>query len=104
MKSQFISFDGMHVELATQKEQQDAFPDENNLPQAPVNWKKGDLIGAGAFGRVYLGMNNDNGELIAIKQVDWLISQMSTVKWCACIEAPVNWNIMVCLLLMAKLI
>jgi thiamine kinase-like enzyme len=29
----------------------------------------GDLLGAGAFGRVYLGMNINNGGLIAIKQI-----------------------------------
>lgn len=45
------------------------------LPQAPkdtepsIRWRKGELIGCGAFGRVYMGMNLDSGELIAIKQV-----------------------------------
>jgi serine/threonine protein kinase len=34
-----------------------------------VNWTKGELIGQGAFGSVYLGMNNDNGQLMAVKQV-----------------------------------
>ncbi|TKY51118.1 Mitogen-activated protein kinase kinase kinase NPK1 [Spatholobus suberectus] len=35
----------------------------------PIRWRKGELIGSGAFGRVYMGMNLDSGELIAIKQV-----------------------------------
>ncbi|XP_062190998.1 mitogen-activated protein kinase kinase kinase NPK1-like isoform X2 [Phragmites australis] len=35
----------------------------------PIRWRKGDLIGSGAFGQVYLGMNLDSGELIAVKQV-----------------------------------
>lgn len=35
----------------------------------PVNWTRGELIGAGAFGRVYLGLNNDTGQLMAVKQV-----------------------------------
>ncbi|KAL2324366.1 hypothetical protein Fmac_023424 [Flemingia macrophylla] len=35
----------------------------------PIRWRKGQLIGSGAFGRVYMGMNLDSGELIAIKQV-----------------------------------
>ncbi|KAK9804778.1 hypothetical protein WJX72_004880 [[Myrmecia] bisecta] len=36
---------------------------------APVSWTRGELIGAGAFGRVYLGLNNDTGHLMAVKQV-----------------------------------
>jgi mitogen-activated protein kinase kinase kinase len=35
----------------------------------PVSWQLGGLIGEGAFGKVYLGMNLDTGELMAIKQV-----------------------------------
>lgn len=36
----------------------------------PIRWRKGELIGCGAFGRVYMGMNLDSGELLAVKQVD----------------------------------
>jgi serine/threonine protein kinase len=32
-------------------------------------WKRGELIGAGAFGRVFMGMNEISGELIAIKEM-----------------------------------
>ena len=32
-------------------------------------WKKGPLIGRGRFGAVYLAMNIENGELLAVKQV-----------------------------------
>lgn len=35
----------------------------------PINWTKGELIGIGAFGRVFSGLNNDTGELMAVKQV-----------------------------------
>jgi mitogen-activated protein kinase kinase kinase len=44
----------------------------NNTPQrqATFKWMKGQLIGKGTFGRVYLGMNMTTGELIAVKQVE----------------------------------
>ncbi|KAJ4955583.1 hypothetical protein NE237_012366 [Protea cynaroides] len=35
----------------------------------PIRWRKGELIGCGAYGRVYMGMNLDSGELLAVKQV-----------------------------------
>lgn len=38
-------------------------------PPPPIRWRKGELMGSGAFGHVYMGMNLDSGELIAIKQV-----------------------------------
>lgn len=42
----------------------------DKLPETgPVNWTRGELLGAGAFGRVYLGLNNDTGQLMAVKQV-----------------------------------
>ncbi|KAL6293366.1 hypothetical protein ACE6H2_001508 [Prunus campanulata] len=44
----------------------------------PIRWRKGELIGSGAFGRVYMGMNLDSGELIAVKQV--LIAANSASK------------------------
>ncbi|PRQ30409.1 putative protein kinase RLK-Pelle-DLSV family [Rosa chinensis] len=34
-----------------------------------IQWRKGELIGSGAFGRVYMGMNTESGELIAVKEV-----------------------------------
>lgn len=34
-----------------------------------IRWRKGEMIGCGAFGRVYMGMNLDSGELIAVKEV-----------------------------------
>ncbi|KAM3378175.1 mitogen-activated protein kinase kinase kinase ANP1 [Capsicum galapagoense] len=35
----------------------------------PIRWRKGEMIGCGAFGQVYMGMNLDSGELLAVKQV-----------------------------------
>jgi mitogen-activated protein kinase kinase kinase len=39
----------------------------------PIRCRKGELIGCGAFGRVYMGMNLDSGELLAVKQVNKFI-------------------------------
>ncbi|CAN1784043.1 Mitogen-activated protein kinase kinase kinase ANP1, partial [Linum perenne] len=45
-------------------------PSPSSLPAPPpIRYRKGELIGCGAFGHVYMGMNLDSGELLAIKQV-----------------------------------
>lgn len=38
--------------------------------QPTMKWVKGQMIGKGTFGRVYLGMNMTTGDLIAVKQVE----------------------------------
>ncbi|TGZ80127.1 Pkinase-domain-containing protein [Ascodesmis nigricans] len=38
--------------------------------QATFKWFKGELIGKGTYGRVYLGMNATTGEFLAVKQVE----------------------------------
>lgn len=38
-------------------------------PRPPMRWQKGELIGVGAFGRVYVGLDEDTGELLAVKEV-----------------------------------
>ncbi|KAE9593682.1 hypothetical protein Lal_00036500 [Lupinus albus] len=47
-------------------------------PPPTIRWRKGELIGCGAFGHVYVGMNLDSGELLAVKQV--LIAASSASK------------------------
>ncbi|CAD7702839.1 unnamed protein product [Ostreobium quekettii] len=37
--------------------------------RTPMRWTRGELIGAGAYGRVYLGLNQVSGRLMAVKQV-----------------------------------
>lgn len=45
-------------------------PDAPLAPQTvPLNWTKGRLIGAGAFGRVFQGLDDDTGQIVAVKQV-----------------------------------
>ncbi|KAK0290637.1 mitogen-activated protein kinase kinase kinase [Friedmanniomyces endolithicus] len=57
---------------------QDTIPENNvqhvnkQMPerQPTFKWMRGQLIGKGTFGRVYLGMNTTTGELLAVKQVE----------------------------------
>lgn len=56
----------------TEGEEDDA-EDTISLPtkvEAPKSWLKGARIGSGSFGSVYLGMNAETGELMAVKQVE----------------------------------
>ncbi|KAJ7774878.1 ste11-like protein [Mycena metata] len=52
----------------------DAEDDNSELPKSEVRtatkWIKGALIGAGSFGKVYLGMDASTGLLMAVKQVE----------------------------------
>lgn len=47
-------------------------PPQNNIPkrQTTFRWFKGQLIGKGTYGRVYLGMNATTGEFLAVKEVE----------------------------------
>ena len=53
---------------------QDSLPMSNSKHQPErqptFKWMRGQLIGKGTFGRVYLGMNTTTGELLAVKQVE----------------------------------
>ncbi|KAK4176475.1 hypothetical protein QBC36DRAFT_8198 [Triangularia setosa] len=55
---------------------QDSLPTRSNsrdsIPkrQTTFRWFKGQLIGKGTFGRVYLGMNATTGEFLAVKEVE----------------------------------
>ncbi|OAX84251.1 STE/STE11/BCK1 protein kinase [Emergomyces africanus] len=45
---------------------------QNKVPQRQATFRiiRGQLIGKGTYGRVYLGINADNGEILAVKQVE----------------------------------
>lgn len=51
---------------------QDRLPNQDHLPkrQTTFRWFKGQLIGKGTYGRVYLGMNATTGEFLAVKEVE----------------------------------
>ena len=49
---------------------------QNGPSSGPVHWTRGELIGAGAFGRVYMGLNNETGQLMAVKQVFTILTAM----------------------------
>ena len=38
-------------------------------PDREIRWKRGEMLGQGAFGVVYLGLNVESGELMAVKQM-----------------------------------
>lgn len=42
-----------------------------SAPSAPMTWRRGKLLGQGAFGRVYLCYDVDTGRELAAKQVQF---------------------------------
>jgi serine/threonine protein kinase len=44
----------------------------SQMEARPIRWKQGEILGQGAFGIVYLGLNTDTGELMAVKQVEYI--------------------------------
>ena len=86
-----------HEQQALQQQQQAAVRHTDRLPETgPVNWTRGELIGAGAFGRVYLGLNNQTGQLMAVKQA----RGCRPAQCCGCMQVPC---IVVCALRQAAL-
>ncbi|KAK3189994.1 hypothetical protein Dsin_029555 [Dipteronia sinensis] len=62
------------------KPQVPALPPISKTDSSSIRWRKGELIGCGAFGRVYMGMNLDSGELLAVKQVSIAANSASREK------------------------
>lgn len=44
-------------------------PAARQVDETPKTWVRGELIGEGAFGTVYSGLDMDTGRLMAVKQV-----------------------------------
>jgi hypothetical protein len=47
----------------------DVTGDADDECPSPLRWKKGEAIGEGTFGKVFKGLNEKTGELLAIKQI-----------------------------------
>jgi len=44
------------------------------------DWKKSDLLGRGAFGQVYLGLDNQTGALLAVKEISFTRDNVSDLN------------------------
>eukprot|EP00670_Eutreptiella_braarudii_P008808 CAMPEP_0174306020 /NCGR_PEP_ID=MMETSP0810-20121108/179_1 /TAXON_ID=73025 ORGANISM="Eutreptiella gymnastica-like, Strain CCMP1594" /NCGR_SAMPLE_ID=MMETSP0810 /ASSEMBLY_ACC=CAM_ASM_000659 /LENGTH=626 /DNA_ID=CAMNT_0015412609 /DNA_START=29 /DNA_END=1909 /DNA_ORIENTATION=+ len=54
---------------------------KGKVQREPIRFQKGELIGAGGFGQVFLGMDLANGKLIAVKHIDCnYLSSESEIK------------------------
>ncbi|KAL6752624.1 kinase-like domain-containing protein [Haematococcus lacustris] len=56
-------------DVSEQPEVDDYYQQLQHQHSMHFNWTKGKLIGAGAFGRVFQGLDNDTGQIVAVKQV-----------------------------------
>ncbi len=45
-----------------------------------VRWRKGEMIGRGAVGAVYLGLNDDTGSLMAVKELQYRADSQKEVE------------------------
>jgi hypothetical protein len=79
---------------ATSSSRYERFPSINeynnsryNQENTSIRWKKGEMLGQGAFGVVYLGLNIDTGELMAVKQ---MATEEVSKKELASLENEIN--------------
>uniref|UniRef100_A0A3Q1FCM9 Mitogen-activated protein kinase kinase kinase 3 n=1 Tax=Acanthochromis polyacanthus TaxID=80966 RepID=A0A3Q1FCM9_9TELE len=59
-------------------------------PSAPVTWRRGKLLGQGAFGRVYLCYDVDTGRELAAKQVQFDPDSPETSKEVSALECEIQ--------------
>ncbi|KFO62817.1 Mitogen-activated protein kinase kinase kinase 3, partial [Corvus brachyrhynchos] len=59
-------------------------------PSAPINWRRGKLLGQGAFGRVYLCYDVDTGRELAAKQVQFDPESPETSKEVSALECEIQ--------------
>ena len=67
--------------------------DSTGIESPPLQWRKGEVIGEGTFGKVFKGLNERTGELIAIKQLCLFDSSDSKEILSLRKEISVMWNL-----------
>lgn len=67
--------------------------DSAGMESPPLQWRKGEVIGEGTFGKVFKGLNERTGELIAIKQLCLFDSSDSKEIQSLRKEISVMWNL-----------
>lgn len=65
-------------------------PVNHKSPSAPVTWRRGKLLGQGAFGRVYLCYDVDTGRELAAKQVQFDPESPETSKEVSALECEIQ--------------
>lgn len=70
-----------------------------------MRWRRGNAIGRGSFGEVYLGMNDDTGAIMAVKELQFSLddkreihnmqSEINLMRWrsllmCTCVSVSVS--------------
>uniref|UniRef100_H2ZBB6 Protein kinase domain-containing protein n=1 Tax=Ciona savignyi TaxID=51511 RepID=H2ZBB6_CIOSA len=60
-------------------------------PKAPSNWKKGKVLGHGAFGKVYLAYDADTGRELAVKQVEILADNSDATKEIKALQTEIEF-------------
>lgn len=80
------------LEVAMQKikEMSSTKTTTTKVPEVPRNWTKGKLLGAGAFGQVYLCHDHDTGSELAVKQVEVGLLNTATQKEVKALEAEID--------------
>eukprot|EP00899_Mesostigma_viride_P007942 jgi/Mesvir1/17149/Mv07575-RA.1 len=62
-----------------------------DLSDAPItNWIKGSLIGSGAYGKVYLALNRQTGQIFATKTIEFYTTDGGTKRELACLQNEVE--------------
>ena len=78
-----LQIDTIHVTHTTQVDNTDTGMSTEVEPAqiySPLRWKRGALIGEGTFGKVYKGMNERTGELLAVKQLSLIDGSQEDVE------------------------
>uniref|UniRef100_H2ZBB5 Protein kinase domain-containing protein n=1 Tax=Ciona savignyi TaxID=51511 RepID=H2ZBB5_CIOSA len=95
------SFSGSNQQIHNRKSGSDFVPIDagfnpllapcSKSPKAPSNWKKGKVLGHGAFGKVYLAYDADTGRELAVKQVEILADNSDATKEIKALQTEIEF-------------